>query len=77
MVVIEGRSDDSIGADVNYLSQIFVDLGCDIAYNLDGGRTSAMVFGGGVCNCQSKRADATVMITIIITDPENTTEEEQ
>jgi len=68
MVVVEGRSDDSIGADINYLSQIFYELGCDSAYNLDGGGTSAMVYNDQYVN-ERAGGGRHSNDTIIITDP--------
>jgi exopolysaccharide biosynthesis protein len=32
------------------LATLFQDLGCKVAYNLDGGQTSEMVFNGKVVN---------------------------
>jgi exopolysaccharide biosynthesis protein len=44
-VVIDGRQEGySKGMDLNEMTQVFVDLGCTIAYNLDGGKSSEMVF---------------------------------
>lgn len=46
-VVVDGRNDNySVGVTLEELSKIFYDLGCESAYNLDGGRTAAMVFDG-------------------------------
>ena len=36
----------SWGIDLDFFAQLFVDLGCTCAYNLDGGSSSAMVFMG-------------------------------
>jgi len=68
MIVVEGRSDDSIGADITELAKIFYDLGCESAYNLDGGGTSAMVFNDEYIN---ERADGGrhSTDTILILDP--------
>ncbi len=69
MVVVEGRSDDSIGADIRELAQIFYNLGCESAYNLDGGATSAMVYDDQYVN---ERADGGrhSTDTILILDPD-------
>ena len=47
-VVVDGRSDVSIGMNIEQLAQYMFDLGCVNAYNLDGGMTSCMYFNGSV-----------------------------
>ena len=50
-VLVDGRqSGYSKGMTLKQLSQLFYDLGCTTAYNLDGGRSAAMVFMGKVVN---------------------------
>ena len=49
MVVVDGRG-ESAGITLPALSQLFYDLGCTAAYNLDGGNSSIMVWGGDVIN---------------------------
>jgi exopolysaccharide biosynthesis protein len=50
-VVVDGRSlGYSRGVSLNEFAQIFKDLGCTDAYNLDGGGSSTMVFLGRVVN---------------------------
>ena len=50
-VVVDGRSSGySRGVTMTELAQIFVDRGATVAYNLDGGGSSAMVFRGGLVN---------------------------
>ena len=49
-VVVEGRQTYSEGIKLPELSQLFLDLGCTEAYNLDGGRTSEMAFFGEMVN---------------------------
>ena len=50
-VVVDGRSTGySRGVTMTELAQIFVDRGATVAYNLDGGGSSAMVFQGGLVN---------------------------
>lgn len=44
-VVVDGRQTHSAGLTLKEMSQLFYDLGCKAAYNLDGGRSAAMVFG--------------------------------
>ena len=43
-VVSEGRRKDATGLTMKEFSQLFYDLGCTSAYNLDGGASAVMVF---------------------------------
>ena len=53
-VVVDGRQDGhSKGMRIPELAQIFADLGCKAAYNLDGGGTAVMLFGGEIYSRQS------------------------
>ncbi|MGC3995298.1 MAG: phosphodiester glycosidase family protein [Propionicimonas sp.] len=50
-VVVDGRSTGySRGVTMSEFAQLFVDLGADVAYNLDGGGSSAMVFNAELVN---------------------------
>ena len=49
MVVVDGRG-ESAGITLPDLSQLFYDLGCTAAYNLDGGNSSVMVWQDAVIN---------------------------
>lgn len=50
-VVVDGRSSGySRGVTMTEFAQIFVDLGAQVAYNLDGGGSSTMVFDGSLVN---------------------------
>ena len=49
LVVVDGRG-DSDGMTLPELSQLFEDMGCRAAYNLDGGNSSIMVWNGEVIN---------------------------
>jgi exopolysaccharide biosynthesis protein len=50
-VVVDGRQKDySNGMTMAELSVLFKSLGCSIAYNLDGGKTSVMTFNGETAN---------------------------
>jgi exopolysaccharide biosynthesis protein len=50
-VLVDGRQDGySVGMTTAELSQLFYDLGCSAAYNLDGGQSSEMVFMGDFVN---------------------------
>ena len=44
--MVEGRSEKSEGVTLASLAQIFEDLGCKAAYNLDGGKTAVMTYDG-------------------------------
>jgi len=50
-VVVDGRSEGySRGVTMTELAQIFVDRGAQVAYNLDGGGSSTMIFNGDLIN---------------------------
>ena len=49
MIVVDGRG-ESAGITLPDLSQLFYDLGCTAAYNLDGGNSSVMVWQDAVIN---------------------------
>ena len=50
MVVSDGRTDESEGLTLYELAEIMQDLGCETAYNLDGGGSTTMYFNGEVVN---------------------------
>ena len=48
LVAVNGRGEEnSVGLKMSDLAQLFSDLGCTVAYNLDGGKSSVMVWDGG------------------------------
>ena len=50
-IVVDGRSSGySCGVTLDAFAQIFKDLGCTQAYNMDGGGSSTMYFKGSVVN---------------------------
>lgn len=49
-VVADGRTSDSDGLSLYELAEFLQSLGCETAYNLDGGGSSSMVFLGNVVN---------------------------
>ena len=49
-VVVDGRTDDASGLTLEQFSQLFADLGCKAAYNMDGGRSAQMYYSGGILN---------------------------
>jgi len=50
MVVVDGRQQQSRGVTHKQLAAFMGNLGCTVAYNLDGGGTSTMIFHGLVYN---------------------------
>ena len=49
-VTVDGRSDASEGVSLKEFAALFESLGCKLAYNLDGGKTSVMTFGDEIVN---------------------------
>ena len=49
LIVVDGRG-ESAGITLPELSELFYDLGCTAAYNLDGGNSSVMVWNSEVIN---------------------------
>ncbi|MEA4832004.1 hypothetical protein SDC9_120818 [bioreactor metagenome] len=49
-VVSDGRTDKSAGLSLYQLADVFADLNCTCAYNLDGGGSATMWFNGEVVN---------------------------
>ena len=50
VIVSDGRTDESVGLSLYQLAEIFESKGATVAYNLDGGGSSTMVFNGQVVN---------------------------
>ena len=51
LVVVDGKGySGSQGMTYQELQQVFTDIGCDYAYNLDGGGSATLVFKGKVLN---------------------------
>ena len=61
LVVADGRSDTSTGATGAQLAQFMASQGCVTAYNLDGGDTALMWFGGEYYSRQTKRAQSDII----------------
>ena len=55
-VVVDGRQDGSRGVTHKQLAAVMGELGCTVAYNLDGGGSSTLVFHGKVFNTLSEGA---------------------
>ena len=49
-VVVDGRCDQSPGTSLWELANVFVELGAQTAYNLDGGGSATMIFNGKLIN---------------------------
>ena len=49
-LVVDGRTDDASGLTLEEFSELFAELGCKAAYNLDGGRSAEMYFTGSILN---------------------------
>lgn len=50
VIVSDGRTSESAGLTLYQLATLFAQRGCTVAYNLDGGGSSTMVFNGSVVN---------------------------
>lgn len=50
MVVSDGRTSESAGLSLLQLASILKELGCETAYNLDGGGSTTMYFNGEIIN---------------------------
>ena len=61
LVVADGRSDDSEGATAEQLAQFMAAQGCITAYNLDGGDTALMWFGGDYYSRKTKRSQSDII----------------
>ena len=71
MVVVDGRQRGySVGLDMAELAQLMCDLGCTQAFNLDGGMTSMMAYGGELYSrpCGGGRSNCDILY---IGEPEN------
>jgi len=55
-IVVDGRQpDSSVGMLLDEFAQLFVDEGCEVAYNLDGGVSACMLFMGEQLNCHGNK----------------------
>jgi exopolysaccharide biosynthesis protein len=57
LVVVDGRQDESRGVTHKQLAQFMGDLGCQVAYNLDGGGSSTLLFHGKPYNSVSEGSE--------------------
>ncbi len=56
-IVVDGRSGDSQGVRVPQLGQLFEELGCTAAYNMDGGDSAQAYFGHTMIRGDEERGD--------------------
>lgn len=57
LVVVDGRQDQSRGVTHKQLATFMGELGCSVAFNLDGGGSSTLLFHGQVINSLSEGAE--------------------
>lgn len=70
-VVVDGRSDESDGITLKNLAKLMKNLGCQQAYNLDGGRTSMLYAGDTMLNKPAeggRKATDVLMIVDYVTE---------
>ncbi|NLC32022.1 MAG: phosphodiester glycosidase family protein [Clostridiales bacterium] len=53
-VVVDGRGNGNKGMSMTQLSRFMSQLGCQQAYNLDGGQSAVMIFNGSIVNSPYK-----------------------
>jgi len=67
-VVVDGRQKHSAGIKIPLLASIFEELGCEAAYNLDGGGSAVMMFDHKTFSKQSNGADRKLGDLLVIRD---------
>ena len=55
LVAVNGRTDESIGVTMDQFADIMLELGCQQAYNLDGGNSATLAFNGEVFNTKVQK----------------------
>lgn len=55
LVAVNGRTDESIGVTMDQFADIMLELGCQQAYNLDGGNSATLAFNGEVYNTKVQK----------------------
>ena len=70
VIVADGRRDgwSDKGMTLQEMQQVFLDAGCHIAYNLDGGGSATMVLGGSLVNKTSGSRERNVSDILYFTD---------
>ena len=56
-IAVDGRSDDSQGVRMVQLARLFEELGCKVAYNMDGGDSAQAYFGYEMIRGDQERGD--------------------
>lgn len=59
-VVVNGRTDESEGVTLETLADFMAEIGCQQAYNLDGGNSATLVLGGQIYNDKSTANERSV-----------------
>ena len=55
LVAVNGRTDESIGVTLDQFADIMLELGCQQAYNLDGGNSATLAYNGEVYNTKVQK----------------------
>ncbi len=74
LVIADGRSKESDGATGDDMAAFMAAQGCQVAYNLDGGDTAMMWFGGDYYSRKTKRSQSDIIYFATATDPAATEE---
>lgn len=59
-VAVDGRKQDASGMTIYECGELMEKLGCTVAYNLDGGGSSTMVFKGKIVNTPSQGSERAI-----------------
>ena len=59
-VVVDGRSDDNAGVTLEALADFMASIGCQQAFNLDGGNSATLVLNGKIYNDKSESNERSV-----------------
>jgi len=65
-IVVDGRVDDSKGVVMKDFAQLFLEYGCKVAYNLDGGGSATMVMHNKLVNRPSQGDERKISDSIYI-----------
>lgn len=60
LVVVDGRQSDSAGVSLETLAEFMESIGCEQAYNLDGGNSATLVLGEGIVNNKSLKNERSI-----------------
>ncbi|MBR6569216.1 MAG: phosphodiester glycosidase family protein [Clostridia bacterium] len=55
LVAVNGRTSESVGVTLDQFADIMLELGCEQAYNLDGGNSATLAFNGEVFNTKVQK----------------------